>query len=152
MTGAAQRLGAFGLCAHTRSHAQGFEFDLAYTSVLKRAIKTLWLTLEATDQMWVPVIRDYRLNERHYGALAGLDKAETTAKHGEAQVRTRGSTVSWRPCGVASPPVASCARLRCGAAALPPHHRTWTTTMSLASPTTAATRTCPATSCPRQRA
>ena len=65
---------------------QGYEFDLAYTSVLRRAIKTLWITLETTDQMWVPVIRDYRLNERHYGALAGLDKAETTAKHGEAQV------------------------------------------------------------------
>mgnify|MGYP000144139775 CR=1 FL=1 len=59
---------------------------MAYTSVLRRAIKTLWLTLEETDQMWIPVIRDYRLNERHYGALAGLNKAETAAKHGDEQV------------------------------------------------------------------
>jgi 2,3-bisphosphoglycerate-dependent phosphoglycerate mutase len=64
----------------------GFEFDIAYTSVLKRAIKTLWLTLEEMDLMWVPVIRSWRLNERHYGALQGLNKAETAAKYGEEQV------------------------------------------------------------------
>jgi 2,3-bisphosphoglycerate-dependent phosphoglycerate mutase len=65
----------------------GYEFDVAYTSVLKRAIKTLWITLEGLDQMWIPVHRSFRLNERMYGALQGLNKAETTAKHGEAQVK-----------------------------------------------------------------
>lgn len=64
----------------------GFSFDLAYTSVLKRAIRTLWLTLDAMDLMWLPVKHDWRLNERHYGALQGLDKAETAAKYGDAQV------------------------------------------------------------------
>ena len=64
----------------------GFEFDLAYTSVLKRAIRTLWSILDNMDQMWIPVIRDYRLNERHYGALQGLNKAETAAKYGDDQV------------------------------------------------------------------
>ena len=66
--------------------AEGFHFDIAFTSVLKRAIKTCWLALEELDQMWVPVFNDWRLNERHYGALSGLNKAETTAKHGEAKV------------------------------------------------------------------
>uniref|UniRef100_A0A3B5Q6N0 Phosphoglycerate mutase n=1 Tax=Xiphophorus maculatus TaxID=8083 RepID=A0A3B5Q6N0_XIPMA len=65
----------------------GFEFDLCYTSVLKRAIRTLWLVLDGIDQMWVPVHRTWRLNERHYGGLTGLNKAETAAKHGEAQVK-----------------------------------------------------------------
>jgi 2,3-bisphosphoglycerate-dependent phosphoglycerate mutase len=60
----------------------GFTFDLAYTSVLKRAIKTLWLALEEMDLMWIPIRNDWRLNERHYGALQGLDKAETAARHG----------------------------------------------------------------------
>ena len=64
----------------------GFSFDLAYTSVLKRAIRTLWLSLDAMDLMWVPVKHDWRLNERHYGALQGLDKAETAAKYGDEQV------------------------------------------------------------------
>ena len=64
----------------------GFAFDLAYTSVLKRAIRTLWVTLDEMDQMWLPVINDWRLNERHYGALQGLDKAETAAKYGDEQV------------------------------------------------------------------
>ena len=64
----------------------GFNFDLAYTSVLKRAIRTLWLTLDEMDLMWLPVKHDWRLNERHYGALQGLDKAETAAKYGDAQV------------------------------------------------------------------
>lgn len=64
-----------------------FKFDVAYTSVLKRAIKTLNYVLEQTDQMWIPVIKDWRLNERHYGALQGLNKAETAALHGEEQVK-----------------------------------------------------------------
>lgn len=66
--------------------AEGFKFDIAYTSVLKRAIRTLWSTLDAMDLMWIPVIRDWRLNERHYGALQGLNKAETAAKYGDEQV------------------------------------------------------------------
>ncbi len=65
----------------------GYSFDMAYTSVLKRAIKTLWLVLEDMDLMWIPVERSWRLNERHYGALQGLNKAETAAKFGEAQVK-----------------------------------------------------------------
>jgi 2,3-bisphosphoglycerate-dependent phosphoglycerate mutase len=66
--------------------ADGFRFDLAYTSVLKRAIRTLWISLDALDQMWLPVEKHWRLNERHYGALEGLNKAETAAKHGDQQV------------------------------------------------------------------
>ena len=65
----------------------GYRFDVAYTSVLKRAIRTLWIALDGLDQMWIPVINDWRLNERHYGALQGLNKAETAAKHGEAQTK-----------------------------------------------------------------
>ncbi len=65
----------------------GFAFDVAFTSVLKRAIKTLWIVLEETDRMWIPVHASWRLNERHYGALQGLNKAETAAKFGEAQVK-----------------------------------------------------------------
>lgn len=64
----------------------GFVFDKAYSSLLKRAIRTLWLALEELDQVWLPVRRDWRLNERHYGALQGLNKAETAEKHGEDQV------------------------------------------------------------------
>ena len=67
--------------------AEGYVFDVAYTSVLKRAIRTLWLVLDELDQMWIPVHRDWRLNERHYGALQGLNKAETAARHGEAQTK-----------------------------------------------------------------
>jgi len=63
-----------------------YEFDIAYTSVLKRAIRTLWLILEELDRIWIPVIRDWRLNERHYGALQGLNKVETAAKYGDEQV------------------------------------------------------------------
>ena len=63
-----------------------YDFDIAYTSVLKRAIRTLWYMLEEIDRVWIPVIRDWRLNERHYGALQGLDKSETAAKYGEEQV------------------------------------------------------------------
>jgi 2,3-bisphosphoglycerate-dependent phosphoglycerate mutase len=70
--------------------AQGFEFDVACTSVLKRAIRTLWLALDEMDRIWLPVQKSWRLNERHYGALQGLNKAETAAKFGEAQV------LAWR--------------------------------------------------------
>ncbi|MFH0967224.1 MAG: 2,3-diphosphoglycerate-dependent phosphoglycerate mutase [Methanobacteriota archaeon] len=65
---------------------QGYSFDIAWTSVLKRAIRTLWTIQDEMDLMWIPVIRSWRLNERHYGALTGLDKAETAAKYGEEQV------------------------------------------------------------------
>ncbi|AMP01931.1 2,3-bisphosphoglycerate-dependent phosphoglycerate mutase [Collimonas arenae] len=68
----------------------GFTFDLAYTSVLKRAIRTLWGTLDEMDLMWLPVKHSWRLNERHYGALQGLNKAETAAKYGDEQV------MAWR--------------------------------------------------------
>ena len=67
--------------------AGGYSFDVAYTSVLKRAIRTLWIALDEMDLMWIPVHRSWRLNERHYGALQGLNKAETAAKFGETQVK-----------------------------------------------------------------
>ncbi len=70
--------------------AEGFEFDLAYTSLLTRAIRTLWITQTALDRCWLQVIKHWRLNERHYGALQGLNKAETAKKFGEAQV------LAWR--------------------------------------------------------
>ena len=66
---------------------EGFRFDLAFTSVLKRAIRTLWIVLDEMDLMWIPVERSWRLNERHYGALQGLDKAATVEKHGAEQVK-----------------------------------------------------------------
>jgi 2,3-bisphosphoglycerate-dependent phosphoglycerate mutase len=78
--------------------ARGYEFDVAYTSLLRRAIKTLWIALEELDQMWLPVHRSWRLNERMYGALQGLDKAETAAKHGEEQVKL------WRRSYATPPP------------------------------------------------
>lgn len=82
--------------------AEGLDFDVAFTSVLKRAIRTLWLTLEELDRMWLPVHRSWRLNERHYGALQGLDKAETAAEHGDEQVHV------WRRSyDVAPPPLAA---------------------------------------------
>ena len=65
----------------------GYAFDVAFTSVLKRAIRTLWIVLDEMDLMWLPVFRSWRLNERHYGALQGLNKAETAARHGEQQVK-----------------------------------------------------------------
>jgi 2,3-bisphosphoglycerate-dependent phosphoglycerate mutase len=87
--------------AGKRLREAGFTFDAAYTSYLKRAIKTLWIVLEELDQMWIPETRDWRLNERHYGALTGLDKAETAAKHGDEQV------LVWRRSyDVAPPPYA----------------------------------------------
>ena len=67
--------------------AEGYTFDVAHTSVLKRAIRTLWTVLDEMDLMWIPVYRSWRLNERHYGALQGLNKAETAAKFGEDQVK-----------------------------------------------------------------
>jgi 2,3-bisphosphoglycerate-dependent phosphoglycerate mutase len=76
----------------------GYEFDIAYTSVLKRAIRTLWLMLDELDEMWIPVVRDWRLNERHYGALQGLNKAETAAKYGDEQV------LVWRRSYATPPP------------------------------------------------
>ena len=66
---------------------EGIQVDIAFTSVLKRAIRTLWIALDELDQMWVPVVRAWQLNERHYGSLQGLNKAETAKKHGEAQVK-----------------------------------------------------------------
>ena len=67
--------------------AEGLTFDIAYTSLLKRAIRTCFIALDELDQLWLPQSRSWRLNERHYGALQGLDKAETAAQHGEAQVK-----------------------------------------------------------------
>ena len=66
---------------------EGYTFDVAYTSVLKRAIRTCWMALDELDLLWIPVIRNWRLNERHYGQLQGLNKAETAAKHGDDQVK-----------------------------------------------------------------
>ncbi len=66
--------------------AQGFDFDVTYTSVLKRAIRTLWLTLDEMDRTWLPMIHSWRLNERHYGGLQGLNKTETAKKYGDEQV------------------------------------------------------------------
>ena len=66
--------------------AQGFDFDLAFTSVLKRAIRTLWIALDEMDRMWIPIEPSWRLNERHYGALQGLDKSATAAQYGDKQV------------------------------------------------------------------
>ena len=76
----------------------GFEVDQAFTSVLKRAIRTLWITLDTLVRMWIPVAKHWRLNERHYGALQGLNKAETAARHGEAQVKI------WRSSSDIAPP------------------------------------------------
>lgn len=78
---------------------EGYVFDVAYTSVLKRAIKTLWLALEEMDQMWIPIYNSWRLNERHYGALQGLNKSQTAEKYGEAQVKV------WRRSYDVPPPV-----------------------------------------------
>jgi len=76
----------------------GFEFDVVYTSVLKRAIETLWAALAVMDRAWLPVVRDWRLNERHYGDLQGLNKSETAAEHGEEQVHV------WRRSYATPPP------------------------------------------------
>jgi 2,3-bisphosphoglycerate-dependent phosphoglycerate mutase len=76
---------------------RGFTFDAAFTSLLKRAIRTLWIVLDEMDLMWLPVYRSWRLNERHYGALQGLNKAETAARHGEAQVKVWRRSYDVRP-------------------------------------------------------
>ena len=78
--------------------SEGFHFDVAYTSVLKRAIRTLWLIVDEMDQMWLPVTRAWQLNERHYGALQGLNKAETAEKYGDEQVH------NWRRSYETPPP------------------------------------------------
>jgi 2,3-bisphosphoglycerate-dependent phosphoglycerate mutase len=77
---------------------QGFAFDIAYTSMLRRAIRTLWIVLDGLDRMWIPVVHSWRLNERHYGALQGLNKSETAARFGEAQVK------AWRRAYAVAPP------------------------------------------------
>jgi len=79
---------------------EGYTFDIAFTSVLKRAIRTLWITLDELDLMWIPVIRSWRLNERHYGALQGLNKSETAKKYGDEQVQI------WRRSYDTQPPAA----------------------------------------------
>jgi 2,3-bisphosphoglycerate-dependent phosphoglycerate mutase len=76
---------------------EGFSFDLAFTSVLKRAIKTLWIALEEMDEMWLPVVCAWRLNERHYGALQGLNKAETAQRYGDDQVKIWRRSYDTRP-------------------------------------------------------
>src|SRR5262245_10271112 len=73
--------------AGQRLKAEGYTFDVSYTSVLKRAIRTLFIVLDEMDQLWLPVSRTWRLNERHYGALQGLNKAETASKYGDDQVK-----------------------------------------------------------------
>jgi 2,3-bisphosphoglycerate-dependent phosphoglycerate mutase len=84
--------------AARRLRCGGYSVEFAYTSVLKRAIKTLWILLEDLDLMWIPVYRSWRLNERHYGALQGLNKSETAARYGEAQMKT------WRRSYATAPP------------------------------------------------
>lgn len=75
----------------------GYQFDIAYTSVLKRAIRTLWIVLQEMDLMWIPVYKSWRLNERHYGALQGLNKAETANKYGDEQVHIWRRSMNIRP-------------------------------------------------------
>ncbi len=82
---------------------EGYVFDLAFTSVLKRAIRTLWLALDEMDLMWIPVVRDWRLNERHYGALQGLNKAQTAEKFGEKQVKIWRRSYDIRPPALEEP-------------------------------------------------
>jgi len=93
-----------GLCeAHEAGKVlkkKGFSFDMAFTSVLKRAIKTLWITLEEMDQMHIPIYNSWRLNERHYGALQGLNKEETAKKHGEEQVKVWRRSYDIQPPGL----------------------------------------------------
>jgi len=76
---------------------EGYSFDVAYTSVLKRAIRTLWIVLDGMDLMWIPVYRSWRLNERHYGALQGLDKRETAERYGQEQVQKWRRSYDIRP-------------------------------------------------------
>src|SRR6201986_1403285 len=84
----ARALGTWRTCSPAGPMlTEGLAVDIAFTSVLKRAIRTLWLMLDQMDRMWIPVETNWRLNERHYGALQGLNKAQTVEKHGEAQVK-----------------------------------------------------------------
>ena len=87
--------------------AEGWDFDVCYTSVLKRAIRTLWLTLDAMDRTWLPVVKDYRLNERHYGALQGLNKADMAKQYGDEQV------LIWRRSYDTPPPALEATDPRC---------------------------------------
>ena len=87
--------------------AEGYEFDVAYTSVLKRATRTLWHCLDEMDRTWLPVVHSWRLNERHYGALQGLDKGETAKKYGDAQV------LVWRRSYDTPPPALEANDARC---------------------------------------
>jgi 2,3-bisphosphoglycerate-dependent phosphoglycerate mutase len=80
----------------------GYDFDVAYTSLLKRAIRTLWIALDEMDRMWIPVHRDWRLNERHYGALQGLNKAETAQQYGDEQVLIWRRSYDTRPPAMAA--------------------------------------------------
>lgn len=83
--------------AGTLLKKEGYSFNLAFTSVLKRAIKTLWLALEEMDEMWIPIMHSWRLNERHYGALQGLNKAETAEQYGDEQVKIWRRSFDVRP-------------------------------------------------------
>jgi len=85
------------LAAGENLRKAGYEFDIAYTSVLRRAIRTLWHVQDSMDLMWIPVVHSWRLNERHYGALTGLNKAETAAKYGDAQVHIWRRSYDVRP-------------------------------------------------------
>ncbi|MDP4622076.1 MAG: 2,3-diphosphoglycerate-dependent phosphoglycerate mutase, partial [Hydrogenophaga sp.] len=87
--------------------AEGWDFDLCYTSVLKRAIHTLWYTLDEMDRTWLPVVKDYRLNERHYGALQGLNKADMAKEFGDEQV------LVWRRSYDTPPPALTASDTRC---------------------------------------
>lgn len=78
-------------------HRHGLDFDMCYTSVLRRAIRTAWIVLDEIDRMWLPVVADWRLNERHYGALQGLNKAETAVKYGAEQVHAWRRSFAQRP-------------------------------------------------------
>ena len=86
---------------------EGYTFDLAFTSVLKRAIRTLWLITDEMDLLWIPVVRSWKLNERHYGALQGLNKSETAQKYGEEQVKI------WRRSYAVVPPALDTSDERC---------------------------------------
>ena len=98
MNTAPYTLARTGLAAAKKLIAEGYDFDLACTSVLKRAIWTLWHALDELDRTWLPIVNDWRLNERHYGALQGLNKAETAKKFGEEQVKV------WRRAYATPPP------------------------------------------------
>lgn len=93
--------------AGRRLKSHGFDFDIAYTSVLKRAVWTLWHTLDQLERTWLPVVHSWRLNERHYGALSGLNKADTAARYGDAQV------MQWRRSYDTPPPALDPGDPRC---------------------------------------